>query len=89
MLLVGKWLGNRQIRCNWGTKGAGTSTNEEKNNDTQNAVVLTNGSSGVMHFFNMLSPLCKIVVISMLISSVDVIVYPYWLSYYGISSNLP
>ncbi|XP_028781228.1 oligouridylate-binding protein 1 [Neltuma alba] len=43
--MTGKWLGNRQIRCNWGTKGAGISTNEEKNNDTQNAVVLTNGSS--------------------------------------------
>ncbi|KAF7830174.1 oligouridylate-binding protein 1-like [Senna tora] len=43
--MTGKWLGNRQIRCNWGTKGAGSSSNEEKNNDTQNAVILTNGSS--------------------------------------------
>ncbi|CAJ1973823.1 unnamed protein product [Sphenostylis stenocarpa] len=42
---TGKWLGNRQIRCNWATKGAGTSSNEEKSNDNQNAVVLTNGSS--------------------------------------------
>lgn len=43
--LVGKWLGNRQIRCNWAAKGAGT--NEDKQiNDSQNAVVLTNGSSG-------------------------------------------
>ncbi|WVZ20225.1 hypothetical protein V8G54_007547 [Vigna mungo] len=41
----GKWLGNRQIRCNWATKGAGTSSNEEKSNENQNAVVLTNGSS--------------------------------------------
>ncbi|KAI4316195.1 hypothetical protein L6164_024198 [Bauhinia variegata] len=43
--MTGKWLGNRQIRCNWATKGAGASSNDEKNNDTQNAVVLTNGSS--------------------------------------------
>ncbi|XP_027354275.1 oligouridylate-binding protein 1-like isoform X2 [Abrus precatorius] len=43
--MTGKWLGNRQIRCNWATKGAGASSNEEKNNDSQNAVVLTNGSS--------------------------------------------
>ncbi|KAF8407363.1 hypothetical protein HHK36_006491 [Tetracentron sinense] len=42
--LTGKWLGNRQIRCNWAAKGAGF--NEEKqNNDNQIAVVLTNGSS--------------------------------------------
>ncbi|KAF1865517.1 hypothetical protein Lal_00004893 [Lupinus albus] len=43
--MTGKWLGNRQIRCNWATKGAGTSSGEEKNSDNQNAVVLTNGSS--------------------------------------------
>ncbi len=42
--LSGKWLGNRQIRCNWATKGAGF--NEDKQvNENQNAVVLTNGSS--------------------------------------------
>ncbi|KAA8528205.1 hypothetical protein F0562_035544 [Nyssa sinensis] len=42
--LTGKWLGNRQIRCNWATKGAGF--NEDKQiNDNQNAVVLTSGSS--------------------------------------------
>lgn len=46
---IGKWLGNRQIRCNWATKGAGGSSNEEKINDSQNAVVLTNGSSGTMY----------------------------------------
>ena len=44
---VGKWLGNRQIRCNWATKSAG-SNEEKQNSDTQNAVVLTNGSSGIM-----------------------------------------
>ncbi|OIV97778.1 hypothetical protein TanjilG_12535 [Lupinus angustifolius] len=43
--MSGKWLGNRQIRCNWATKGAGASSGEEKNNENQNAVVLTNGSS--------------------------------------------
>lgn len=43
--MTGKWLGNRQIRCNWATKGAGGSSSEEKNSDNQNAVVLTNGSS--------------------------------------------
>ncbi|KAK9097678.1 hypothetical protein Syun_024723 [Stephania yunnanensis] len=44
--LTGKWLGNRQIRCNWATKGVGI--NEEKPiSDNQNAVVLANGSSDV------------------------------------------
>lgn len=48
--LVGKWLGNRQIRCNWATKGAGF--NEDKQvNENQNAVVLTNGSSGIVNLF--------------------------------------
>lgn len=42
--LTGKWLGNRQIRCNWASKGAGV--NEDKpSSENQNAVVLTNGSS--------------------------------------------
>ncbi|KDP33409.1 hypothetical protein JCGZ_06980 [Jatropha curcas] len=42
--LTGKWLGNRQIRCNWATKGS--ASNEDKQiGDNQNAVVLTNGSS--------------------------------------------
>ncbi|KAK9131467.1 hypothetical protein Sjap_011954 [Stephania japonica] len=41
--LSGKWLGSRQIRCNWATKGAG---NEEKpNSDTKSVVELTNGPS--------------------------------------------
>ncbi|KAJ6995388.1 RNA-binding protein 208 isoform X2 [Populus alba] len=43
--LTGKWLGNRQIRCNWATKGVG-SNEDKQNSDNQNAVVLTNGSSG-------------------------------------------
>ncbi|KAH7565623.1 hypothetical protein JRO89_XS09G0236100 [Xanthoceras sorbifolium] len=42
--LTGKWLGSRQIRCNWATKGAGN--NEDKpNSDTKSVVELTNGSS--------------------------------------------
>lgn len=42
--LTGKWLGNRQIRCNWATKGAGF--NEDKQiNDNENALILTSGSS--------------------------------------------
>ncbi|CAI0438846.1 unnamed protein product [Linum tenue] len=42
--LTGKWLGNRQIRCNWATKG--TASNDDKqSSDNQNAVVLTSGSS--------------------------------------------
>ncbi|KAI4330711.1 hypothetical protein MLD38_028971 [Melastoma candidum] len=41
--LTGKWLGSRQIRCNWATKGAGA--NEEKqNSDAKSVVELTNGS---------------------------------------------
>ncbi|XP_015896176.1 RNA-binding protein 208 [Ziziphus jujuba] len=42
--LTGKWLGNRQIRCNWAAKTTGS--NEEKQiNENQNAVVLTSGST--------------------------------------------
>ncbi|EEF34417.1 nucleolysin tia-1, putative [Ricinus communis] len=42
--LSGKWLGNRQIRCNWATKGS--ASNEDKQiGDNQNAVILTSGSS--------------------------------------------
>ncbi|KAF2313575.1 hypothetical protein GH714_011811 [Hevea brasiliensis] len=42
--LTGKWLGNRQIRCNWATKGSGSSEDKQIG-DNQNAVVLTSGSS--------------------------------------------
>ncbi|KAK1289392.1 Polyadenylate-binding protein RBP47B [Acorus calamus] len=45
--MTGKWLGNRQIRCNWASKGAG-SNEDKQSNENQNAVVLTNGSSGSM-----------------------------------------
>ncbi|XP_028763245.1 oligouridylate-binding protein 1B isoform X2 [Neltuma alba] len=42
--LTGKWLGSRQIRCNWATKGAG-SNEDKQNSDTKSVVELTNGSS--------------------------------------------
>ncbi|KAK7275557.1 hypothetical protein RIF29_16676 [Crotalaria pallida] len=42
--LTGKWLGSRQIRCNWATKGAGGSE-DKPNSDTKSVVELTNGSS--------------------------------------------
>ncbi|KAK6153554.1 hypothetical protein DH2020_013193 [Rehmannia glutinosa] len=44
--LTGKWLGSRQIRCNWATKGAGTS-DEKQNSDAKSVVELTNGSEDV------------------------------------------
>ncbi|KAL5699771.1 Oligouridylate-binding protein 1B [Ranunculus cassubicifolius] len=47
--LTGKWLGNRQIRCNWASKGAGNEDNKQQQQQSseqhQNAVVLTNGST--------------------------------------------
>ncbi|XP_073056201.1 oligouridylate-binding protein 1B-like isoform X2 [Primulina eburnea] len=42
--LTGKWLGSRQIRCNWATKGAVTS-DDKQNSDAKSVVELTNGSS--------------------------------------------
>ncbi|RRT69694.1 hypothetical protein B296_00033592, partial [Ensete ventricosum] len=42
--LTGKWLGSRQIRCNWATKGA--NANEDKqNSDSKSVMDLTNGSA--------------------------------------------
>lgn len=42
---AGKWLGNRQIRCNWATKGAGLN-DDKQNSDAKSVVELTNGTSG-------------------------------------------
>ncbi|XP_076925239.1 oligouridylate-binding protein 1B-like [Bidens hawaiensis] len=42
--LTGKWLGSRQIRCNWATKGAGIG-DEKQALDSKSVVELTNGSS--------------------------------------------
>lgn len=41
---VGKWLGSRQIRCNWAAKGAGA--DEKQNSDVKSVVELTSGTSG-------------------------------------------
>jgi len=40
--MTGKWLGSRQIRCNWATKN---NSEEKPETDNHNAVVLTNGGS--------------------------------------------
>lgn len=42
--LTGKWLGSRQIRCNWATKGA-NSNDDKQSSDAKSVVELTNGSS--------------------------------------------
>jgi nucleolysin TIA-1/TIAR len=42
--LTGKWLGSRQIRCNWATKGAGAN-DDKQSSDAKSVVELTNGSS--------------------------------------------
>ncbi|XP_039017515.1 oligouridylate-binding protein 1B-like [Hibiscus syriacus] len=42
--LNGKWLGSRQIRCNWATKGA-SSNDDKQSSDAKSVVELTNGSS--------------------------------------------
>ncbi|KAF8364891.1 hypothetical protein HHK36_032809 [Tetracentron sinense] len=41
---AGKWLGSRQMRCNWATKGAGAS-DDKQNSDAKSVVELTNGTS--------------------------------------------
>ncbi|KAK1288977.1 Polyadenylate-binding protein RBP47B [Acorus calamus] len=42
--LTGKWLGSRQIRCNWATKGAGAN-DDKQSSDSKSVVELTNGST--------------------------------------------
>uniref|UniRef100_A0A2P2M1J5 Uncharacterized protein MANES_16G093200 n=1 Tax=Rhizophora mucronata TaxID=61149 RepID=A0A2P2M1J5_RHIMU len=42
--LNGKWLGSRQIRCNWATKG-GSTNDEKQSSDAKSVVELTNGTS--------------------------------------------
>lgn len=42
--LNGKWLGSRQIRCNWATKGA-SSNDDRQSSDAKSVVDLTNGTS--------------------------------------------
>ncbi|KAF9689811.1 hypothetical protein SADUNF_Sadunf01G0131400 [Salix dunnii] len=42
--LTGKWLGSRQIRCNWATKGASFS-DDKQSSDSKSVAELTNGMS--------------------------------------------
>lgn len=42
--LNGKWLGSRQIRCNWATKGA-AGNDDKMSSDSKSVVELTNGTS--------------------------------------------
>ncbi|CAN4094553.1 unnamed protein product [Withania somnifera] len=42
--LNGKWLGSRQIRCNWAAKGAGAS-DDMQSSDAKSVVELTTGTS--------------------------------------------
>lgn len=42
--LNGKWLGSRQIRCNWATKGA-TTNDDKQSSDVKSVVELTSGTS--------------------------------------------
>ncbi|XP_061357614.1 oligouridylate-binding protein 1-like [Gastrolobium bilobum] len=41
--LTGKWLGNRQIRCNWAMKG-GNANDDKQSSDSKTVVELTNGT---------------------------------------------
>lgn len=41
--MTGKWLGSRQIRCNWAAKGA---NDDKQGSDSRSVVELTNGTSG-------------------------------------------
>ncbi|RWR79470.1 hypothetical protein CKAN_00804200 [Cinnamomum micranthum f. kanehirae] len=43
--LTGKWLGSRQIRCNWATKGAG-SNDDKQNSDTKKDGLETTNDDG-------------------------------------------
>lgn len=50
-LLSGRWLGTRQIRCNWATKGAGA--NEDKQHlDLKTGAELANGAEEGQETFN-------------------------------------
>lgn len=46
--VAGKWLGSRQIRCNWATKGA--NTNGDKPSTDAKSIDLTNGTSGELFY---------------------------------------
>lgn len=44
--MTGKWLGSRQIRCNWAAKGA-TSGEDKQSSDGKSVMELTSGTSGL------------------------------------------
>ncbi|EYU25830.1 hypothetical protein ABFS82_10G079800 [Erythranthe guttata] len=43
--VTGKWLGSRQIRCNWAAKGAAGLGDDQQSSDSKTVVELTNGIS--------------------------------------------
>lgn len=45
--VLGKWLGSRQIRCNWAAKGA-NSNDDKQSSDVKSVVELTIGTSGAL-----------------------------------------
>lgn len=47
ILFIGQWLGSRQIRCNWATKGA--SNGEQQTSDSKNVADLTNNLTGNLY----------------------------------------
>ncbi|KAJ4814537.1 Oligouridylate-binding family protein [Rhynchospora pubera] len=69
--LNGKWLGSRQIRCNWATKGANTG-DEKQSSDSKSVVELTAGTSGMYILFG--------VYVNPLFSPVKTLLWPSVLS---------
>ncbi|KAF5748408.1 oligouridylate-binding protein 1-like isoform X1 [Tripterygium wilfordii] len=50
--LNGRWLGSRQIRCNWAAKSASGSIEDKQSSDARNVVELTNGNSDAQEKIN-------------------------------------
>lgn len=50
--ILGKWLGSRQIRCNWAAKGA-IGAEDKHNSDAKSVVELTNGTSGLFYIIGL------------------------------------
>lgn len=50
--IIGKWLGSRQIRCNWATKGA-DSNDDKQSSDAKSVVELANGNGSSGEFFSL------------------------------------
>lgn len=45
----GKWLGSRQIRCNWATKGAGVNDDKQSLDDKNEGEVNNNSSGNLLN----------------------------------------